>query len=202
MDDSAAILCQISTFKEMLDQVNEEIESNIQVTRQLESEILRCSELETALSVREDELTKFLYTLHFELNSLMAVTVESRNSVKHLEEELLRLKSKKEEIIQEMARKREGFISLCLEFQNGISQWETDELGTLVSEREFLENEIDSTSEGRYALGYSTPACLEEYLSDLYDSNTALQVEIHRGMGENEQVLNDIEELKSKLLHK
>lgn len=55
-------------------QVHEEIESNIQITRQLESEILRCSEVEAALSAREAELMKLLYTSHFELNGLMAVT--------------------------------------------------------------------------------------------------------------------------------
>lgn len=159
----------------------------------------------------------------------------------------------------------------------------------MVSEREFLENEMDNISGGNAALTYSTPACLEEYLSDLHDSNTgnikswislsvfiscmilnqlqvpssgklvldllfhsnvlfsstmsnenpgfiathpfppekghvnlhphfstrlsnivesfqlfgdaALQVEIQKGIGENEQVLKDIEELKSKLLH-
>ncbi|KAM3267755.1 hypothetical protein P3S67_032173 [Capsicum chacoense] len=55
MEDSGAILCQISSFKDMLDQVNEEIEANIQVTREIESKIVKCTEIETALAARESE---------------------------------------------------------------------------------------------------------------------------------------------------
>ncbi|OMO91947.1 hypothetical protein CCACVL1_06945 [Corchorus capsularis] len=41
MEDSGTILLQISCLKDMLDQVNEEIEANIQITREIESEIVR-----------------------------------------------------------------------------------------------------------------------------------------------------------------
>lgn len=67
---------------------------------------------------------------------------------------------------------REGFTLLCLEFQKGISQGEDDELGSLLSERELLENEIGRIRGGNAALTYSTPAYMEEFLSDIHDSNT------------------------------
>lgn len=100
MDDSGAILCQISQLKDMLDkvplyinicmheciynvrefgwicrfQVNEEIEANIQITREIESEIVKCTETEVALLARQSELMKTAYTLQFEISGLMAAT--------------------------------------------------------------------------------------------------------------------------------
>lgn len=73
MHDSGAILCQISALKDMLDKVNEEIEANIQTTREIESEIVKCDEIETALKARESELMKLLYLSQFELSGLMVV---------------------------------------------------------------------------------------------------------------------------------
>nr|KAJ0184895.1 hypothetical protein LSAT_V11C900484100 [Lactuca sativa] len=57
-DDSGAILCQLSALKDMLDQVNDEIEANFQITREIESEIVKCSEFERALASSESELMK------------------------------------------------------------------------------------------------------------------------------------------------
>ncbi|KAJ0818581.1 hypothetical protein HanPI659440_Chr00c01g0704131 [Helianthus annuus] len=73
MDDSGAILCQLSALKDMLDQVNEEIEANFQITRDIESEIVKCSEIERTLAVRESELMKTMYMLQFEIKGLMAM---------------------------------------------------------------------------------------------------------------------------------
>ena len=55
-------------------QVNEEIEANIQITREIESEILKCSESEEALAARESDLTKTLYVSQFEINTLLVLT--------------------------------------------------------------------------------------------------------------------------------
>ncbi|XP_074298522.1 uncharacterized protein LOC141629415 [Silene latifolia] len=74
MDDSSSILIQISTLKDMLDKVNDEIEANIQITRQIESEIVKCEEIEAALAARELELMKLVYFSKFELRGLIAVT--------------------------------------------------------------------------------------------------------------------------------
>lgn len=56
MEDSGAILAHISSLKEMLDQVNEEIEANIQITREIESGIVKCEENEADLASRETEV--------------------------------------------------------------------------------------------------------------------------------------------------
>lgn len=76
MDDHGAILCQIVSFKDMLDQVNEEIERSIQVTREIQSEIDKCKDVENALSAKESELTKMVYILNFEIRGLLTVAGE------------------------------------------------------------------------------------------------------------------------------
>lgn len=53
--------------------MNDEIEANIQITREIESEIVKCSEIETALALRESDLTKTLYVSHFEINGFAIV---------------------------------------------------------------------------------------------------------------------------------
>ncbi|KAF8005807.1 hypothetical protein BT93_K0172 [Corymbia citriodora subsp. variegata] len=111
MEDSSAILCQISCLKDMLDQVNEEIELSIQITREMESEIVKCSEAEAALAAREAELTKLLYASQFELIGLATVTAESRKSVTSTEQELHSLRNKRDGIQERMIRKR------CVEAQ-------------------------------------------------------------------------------------
>lgn len=80
MDNSGAILCQISYLKDMLDQVNEEIEASIQITREIESEIVRCSEVESDLSPRQSELTKMVYVLDFDITGFTAVTGKQKSS--------------------------------------------------------------------------------------------------------------------------
>ncbi|KAJ0049051.1 hypothetical protein Pint_16421 [Pistacia integerrima] len=74
MDDSGAILSHISSFKDMLDQINEEIEANFQITAEIESEIVKCAEIETALALKESELTKILFISQFEIVGLQSVT--------------------------------------------------------------------------------------------------------------------------------
>ena len=44
------------------------------IMREIESEIVKCSEIETALALRESELTKRLYVSHFEINGFAIVT--------------------------------------------------------------------------------------------------------------------------------
>lgn len=54
--------------------MNQEIEANIQITREIEAEIFNCSEIESALAVRESELSKTLYVSHFEIDGFATVT--------------------------------------------------------------------------------------------------------------------------------
>ncbi|XP_076888881.1 uncharacterized protein LOC143539450 isoform X1 [Bidens hawaiensis] len=106
MDDSGAILGQLSALKDMLDQVNEEIEANYQITRNIESEIVKCSEFERALAVRESELMKTMYVLQFEIKGLTAMDDESRTRRESLQKELSSMKTKQDEILERMNKKR------------------------------------------------------------------------------------------------
>ncbi|GAV58807.1 hypothetical protein CFOL_v3_02340 [Cephalotus follicularis] len=196
MDDSGAILCQISWLKDTLDQVNEEIEANIQITREIESEIVKCTEIETALAVNECELTKSLYVSQFEIDGLLSVTRNSNISVRFLEEEIFSLRNKRDDMLKVINEKRQRFLMLCLEFQKDIAN---DELVTLMSEKGILENEVYLLDRKNNALKNSILAFAEDILVDLHDSNSALQAEIQSEDLENESVLKDIEVLQNML---
>lgn len=66
----------------------------------------------------------------------------------------------------------EGFTKLCLAFQKDIVKGEDGELGALLSEKEYLENEIDLLSKNNNALQNSVSAFVEEILEDLHNSNS------------------------------
>ncbi|KAG5221792.1 CAP-gly domain linker [Salix suchowensis] len=191
MDDSGAILCQISSLKDMLDQVNEEIEANIRITREIESEIVKCTEFEAALAARESDLTKTFYFSQFEINGLLSVAYESKKSVKLLEEEVCGLRKKKMEMPESMDDKREQFVMQCLEFQRDIDKGE-NEVVNLLSEKEFLENEFHLLDERNNALKNFMWAFMDETVQDLLDCNSALDVEIRSRNPENEKLLKDL----------
>ncbi|KAI5660163.1 hypothetical protein M9H77_28956 [Catharanthus roseus] len=159
------MLAQISSIKDMLDQVNEDIETNIQITRHIESEIVKCDEIEIALAARESELTRSAYELQYQIFGL-----------------------------------KEEFIITCLDFQEFVSDGENDGVGALLTEKEFLENEIHALSKKNNTLQNSMTAFVEEVLEDLQGSITALEIEIHSRKSENEKLLKDIDELKATLL--
>ncbi|WVZ92586.1 hypothetical protein U9M48_038636 [Paspalum notatum var. saurae] len=77
-EDSGAILRHISSLKDMLDKVNEEIEQNIQKTREIESEIVKHSETEKHYLEKESELMKEVSIAEFELNGLIQFINESK----------------------------------------------------------------------------------------------------------------------------
>ncbi|GMI76556.1 hypothetical protein like AT1G61415 [Hibiscus trionum] len=200
MEDSGAILYQISRLKEMLDQVNEEIESSIQVTREIESEMVKYTEFEAALTTRESQLTKSLYVSHFEIDGLLSVSADSRNSLKFLEDELSCLTTKRDEMRKRIEQKREGFTKLCLEFQREIDIGENNEMVSLLSEKERLEKEVHLLDKKNNAFRNSMSAFVEEVLEDLYASNAALRVEMQNGSQENEKLLRDIEDLERTII--
>lgn len=180
--------------------VNEEIEANIQVTREIESEIVNCAEIETSLAVRESELTKSLFMSHFEINGLLSVTAASRNSLKFLEDKLCQLKKKRDEMLKRMREKREEFTRLCLQFQWDINKEKNDELLTLLSEREALENDVHLLDKKNNALQNSMLAFAEEIIEELHNTNSALHAEIQNQNQENEKLLKEIDGLRSALL--
>ncbi|KAF3637514.1 putative autophagy-related protein 3-like [Capsicum annuum] len=199
MEDSGAILCQISSFKDMLDQVNEEIEANIQVTREIESKIVKCTEIETALAARESELTRTAYALQFEIAGLMKVHADSEASLKHLDEKICYLRRKRDEIHERINNRRDEFVASCLAFQNEVYVEDNDEIHTLLAEKERLQNEIHSLDKKNRALESSTAAFVEEVLEELQQTVSALEVEIRCGNIENEKLLKNIDELKKTL---
>ncbi|XP_004299235.1 PREDICTED: uncharacterized protein LOC101292601 [Fragaria vesca subsp. vesca] len=201
MEDPGAILCQISYLKDMLDQVNEEIEANIQITREIESEIVKCSEFESALAAKESDLTRTLYVSQFELIGLVTVTNELRRSVENLERELDGVRLKREEILERISENRERFVALCMEFQEDIDDKGSDNvLRALLSEKEYLQNEMLILDEKNNALKNSMMAFIEGILEDLNSGNSALQIEIQKGNQENEKLLKDINNMKTSWL--
>ncbi|VVB09452.1 unnamed protein product [Arabis nemorensis] len=167
MEDSGAILCQISVYKDMLDQVNSEIEANIQVTREIESEIGKCSEIEWALFIKESELTRSFLSSQFEISGLISVTDDSRNSLKLLEDEICGLRNEHSELLRKLREKREGFVKMCTEFQREISVDEGSELKSILLEKEFLENEVGLLEQKNIDVKNSILAYMEDEMKNL-----------------------------------
>lgn len=66
---------------------------------------------------------------------------------------------------------REQFVMQCLEFQRGIDKGE-NEVVNLLSEKEFLENEIHLLDEKNNALKNLMLAFMDEIVQDLLDCNS------------------------------
>ncbi|RHN59952.1 hypothetical protein MtrunA17_Chr4g0019771 [Medicago truncatula] len=197
MEDSGTILSHISSLKEMLDQVNEEIEAHIQVTREIESSIVRCEEMENHFATKEAELIGICGVLQFDTVGFVTVAAGFRESVSTLEKELCCLKNKRDDMVNRMDEKREEFTTHCLEFQREIDNRENCKVRTLLAEKYSLENEIQLLDEKNCVLKNSVLAFVEEILEDLHNSNSELEAEIQSKNWENERLLNDINELKS-----
>ncbi|ESW03418.1 hypothetical protein PHAVU_011G012300 [Phaseolus vulgaris] len=200
MEDSGTMLAHISSLKEMLDQVNEEIEANIEITREIESSIVKCEEIEADLATREADLIKTSALLQFDTVGYVTVAADFKTSVSTLEKELRCLKMKRDEILNDMDEKRGAFTTLCLEFQQEIDKREDCEVRDLLSEKDSLENEIELLDNKNNVLKNSVLAFVEEILEDLHSSNSALQVQLQRSTWENEKLLKDINDLKTTLL--
>ncbi|XP_039131978.1 uncharacterized protein LOC120268768 [Dioscorea cayenensis subsp. rotundata] len=196
MDDSGAILCQISAYKDLLDEVNEEIEQNIQKTREIESEIVKCLEVEQDSVTKESDLLKMLSMRDFELNGLVQIAATSRNSCESLACDLRLLQMNKDEIIKRISQKRDQFLLFSSQFQAKALSAENKELTILLSEKETLEKEKDTLNMKIDALQNSTKDCLGEILEEIQISNSALDINIERGTSENKELLNDMRELK------
>ncbi|KAM7471159.1 hypothetical protein LguiA_009342 [Lonicera macranthoides] len=88
----------------------------------------------------------------------------------------------------------EGFTKLCLAFQKDIEKGEDGELGALLSEKEYLENEFDLLSKNNKALQIQFRHLLRRFLK-IFTILTL--VEIHCRELENEKLLKDINKLKT-----
>ncbi|KAJ8475935.1 hypothetical protein OPV22_019662 [Ensete ventricosum] len=196
MEDSGAILREISSFKDMLDQVNEEIEKTIQRTREIESEILKLSEIEDGHIMRECELSKITTIRGFELEASIQVADISRASAESMERESGSLKINRDIIEKRISDKREKFILQCCEFQDDMTIAKNNEQSLLLSEKEALENEKQTVTKKITALENSTEELIEEILQEIHKSNSALDAEIHNRRSEYMGVIDDINDLR------
>ncbi|URE13302.1 hypothetical protein MUK42_23070 [Musa troglodytarum] len=172
MEDSGAILREISSFKDMLDQVNEEIEKTIQRTREIESEILKLSEIEDGHIMTECELSKIITIRGFELEDSIQVAAISRASAESMERESGSLKINRDIIEKRISGKREKFILQCCEFQDDMTIAKNNKLRLLLSEKEALENEKQTVTKKITALENSTEELIEEILQEIHKSNS------------------------------
>ncbi|XP_064968026.1 uncharacterized protein LOC135614511 isoform X1 [Musa acuminata AAA Group] len=196
MEDAGAILREISSFKDMLDQVNEEIEKTIQRTREIESEILKLSEIEDGHTMRECELSKIITVRGFELEASIQVAAISRASAESMERESGSLKINRDIIEKRIYDKREKFILQCCEFQDDMTIAKNNELSRLLSEKKALENEKQTVTKKMTALENSTEELIEEILQEIHKSNSALDAEIHNQRSEYMRVIDDINDLR------
>ncbi|KAJ3683599.1 hypothetical protein LUZ60_013826 [Juncus effusus] len=195
MEDSAAILHQISSLKEMLDQVNEEIEHNIQKTRNLESEIVKHSEIEEEYLKKEDELTKLVLIAEFELSGLTQVVGSATASLDALESNLKLEKINYAEMKRKFSDKMEKFTSECGQFQASLTE-ETKELTLLLEGKAAVEKESSSLKSKLNTLHNSTNEYIAAILEEIYTSCSILEADIKKGVLEYKSVLKDIENLK------
>ncbi|XP_068653662.1 uncharacterized protein [Aristolochia californica] len=200
MEDLATILCAISSSKDTLDQVNEEIESAIQQTREIESEIVKCFEIEKSLLMREAELTKMTSVIEFEILILTQVTAVTSTSLELMRKEVDFLRTNMEDIVKRMSENREKFILQCETFQRNIGKEENQGQLMLLMEKDSLEKEVSEMNTKICSLKSSISLYFEEVLEGLHKSNTLLQVDIQHGTSENNKLLRDIEHLKDSVL--
>ncbi|KAG9456765.1 hypothetical protein H6P81_001273 [Aristolochia fimbriata] len=200
MENLAAILSAISSSKDTLDQVNKDIESTIQQTREIEYEIVKCLEIEKSLLLREADLTKMASVTEFEIHSLTQVIVVASSSLDLLKKEVDCLRTNREDIVKRMSENRENFIVQCETFQRDNGEEENGVQMLLLREKDSLQKEIFELNTKISSLKSSTSLYLEEVLEGLHKSNTMLQVDIQRGTKENDRLLRDIEHLKDSIL--
>ncbi|XP_078432810.1 uncharacterized protein LOC144704306 isoform X2 [Wolffia australiana] len=186
--DSAVILREISMLKNMIDQVNEEIEENIQRTRHMESELLRYSEIEKVCQMREENLLKMVAGDEFELNNVLTVS--------EFKDELNAMKLRIQNMLKNIEEKREKFIAKCQKFQREIMSGDSAELCELLSVIDSLENEQQNLCSKVNLLKDSTAEFVEELLREIHSATVALEVRIKLTSSENTKVSQHIEDLK------
>ncbi|XP_042429978.1 uncharacterized protein LOC122016662 isoform X1 [Zingiber officinale] len=199
MEDSAAILRHISSFKDMLDLVNEEIEHTILRTREVDTEIAKLSEDQDNYAIREHGLAMKITSRSLELEALVQVATISKASVELMEKEIESLKQNKVNIEKRISNKREVFLFQCKKFQEEMTTSENDVLRLLLLEKEALENEKENLQKKITALENSTNEFIEEILQEIHMCNSALEAEVNNLKSEHMIVLNDISDLRTLL---
>ncbi|KAF3330472.1 hypothetical protein FCM35_KLT03826 [Carex littledalei] len=192
MEDSGAILHQISSLKDMLDQVNEEIQQNIQKTREIESEIFKNSEIEKEYLTKECELQKLVLVSEFELSGWIQVSGTATASLEALHTKLKLQKSNLSEIKIRFSDKMDKFTDECAQFQATVIE-SSKEMASLVEEKEaeMLNLELKLNT-----LQNSTTDYIAEILEEIYRSCSVLEADLKHGIANYKCVLEDIHNLK------
>ncbi|XP_003568702.2 uncharacterized protein LOC100834001 [Brachypodium distachyon] len=195
-EDSGAILRHISSLKDMLDKVNEEIEQNIQRTREMESEIAKHSYTEKDYLVKESELMKGVSVAEFELDGLMQVAGAGTDSLKVMEGNLEFQKATLNEIRKRFSDKMERFIADSKGFQANIFGGSNDDLHVLLKEKDSLEDESENLWLKINTIQSSSTAYIVEILEEVNMENSVLESELQYKISEYVDVLKDINNLK------
>ncbi|RCV18648.1 hypothetical protein SETIT_3G318800v2 [Setaria italica] len=195
-EDSGAILRHISSLKDMLDKVNEEIEQNIQRTREIESEIVKHSETEKHYLDRESELTKEISVAEFELNGLIQVAAAETDLLKVTEGNLEFQKVALNEIQQRLSDKMERFINESQVFQANVLGGSNENLVLLLKEKDSLEDESENLKMKISTIHSSSKEYIAEILEEVNTENSVLESELWYKISEYTDVLKDINNLK------
>ncbi|XP_062181229.1 uncharacterized protein LOC133885521 [Phragmites australis] len=195
-EDSGAILRHISSLKDMLDKVNEEIEQNIQKTREIESEIVKHSETEKHYLDKESELMKEVSVAEFELNGLMKVADAETNLLKVTEGNLDFQKVALDGIRKRLSDKMEKFINESMGFQTNMLGGSNEDLVLLLKEKGSLEDESDNLKMKINTIHGSSKEYIAEILEEVNTENSVLESEIQYKISEYTDILKDINNLK------
>ncbi|CAL4892745.1 unnamed protein product [Urochloa decumbens] len=195
-EDSGAILRHISSLKDMLDKVNEEIEQNIQRTREIESEIVKHSETEKHYLDKEYELTKEVSVAEFELNGLIQVAAAETDLLKVTEGNLEFQKVALNGIQKRLSDKMERFINASQGFQANMLGDSNEDLVFLLKEKSSLEDESENLRMKISTIHSSSKEYISEILEEVNTENSVLESELRYRICEYTDVLKDINNLK------
>ncbi|CAL5094106.1 unnamed protein product [Urochloa decumbens] len=195
-EDSGAILRHISSLKDMLDKVNEEIEQNIQRTREIESEIVKHSETEKHYLDKEYELTKEVSVAEFELNGLIQVAAAETDLLKVTEGNLEFQKVALNGIQKRLSDKMERFINASQGFQANMLGDSNEDLVFLLKEKSSLEDESENLKMKISTIHSSSKEYISEILEEVNTENSVLESELRYRICGYTDVLKDINNLK------
>ncbi|XP_066363956.1 uncharacterized protein [Miscanthus floridulus] len=195
-EDSGAILRHISSLKDMVDKVNEEIEQNIQKTREIESEIVQHSETEKQYLNKESELTKEVSVTEFELNGLIQVAAAESDLLKVAEGNLEFQKVAQDRIRKRLSDKMEKFINESMGFQANMLRSSSEDLVLLLNEKSSLEDESAKLKMKINTIHSSSKEYIAEILEEVNTENSVLESELRYMILEYKDVQKDINNLK------
>ncbi|XP_039839036.1 uncharacterized protein LOC120699200 isoform X3 [Panicum virgatum] len=166
-EDSGAILRHISSLKDMLDKVNEEIEQNIERTREIESEIVKHSETEKDYLDKESGLLKEISVAEFELNGLIQVAAAETDLLKVIEGNLEFQKVALNGIRKTLSDKMERFINESKGFQANMVKVSNEDLVILLKEKGLLDDESENLKTKINTIHSSSKEYIAEILDDV-----------------------------------